>query len=168
MSLTKKIMNFSRLILLACWFGAALFFGAVVAPAAFGVLRSFGLPNANEIAGSIVTRSLSVVNLAGFLIALLLLLTLILRRNASGRVSFIVECICLGVIALATGVGHWLIAARMRALRAAMVLPIDQIAANDPRRIEFGSLHGYSVNALGLAMIAALVALVLMSRRLRN
>lgn len=78
------------------------------------------------------------------------------------------ECICLGVIALMTGVGHWLIAARMRALRAAMVLPIDQIAANDPRRIEFGSLHGYSVNALGLAMIAALVALVLMSRSLRS
>ena len=164
----KAILNFSRLILLACWFGAALFFGAVVAPAAFGVLRSFGLPNANEIAGSIVTRSLSVINIAGFLIALLLLLTAILRRNSSSRVSFIVECVCLGVIALTTGVGHWLIAARMRALRAAMVLPIDQIAANDPRRIEFAGLHGYSVNALGLAMIAALVALVLMSRSLRN
>ena len=161
-------LNFSRLILLACWFGAALFFGAVVAPAAFGVLRSFGLPNANEIAGSIVTRSLSVINIAGFLIALLLLVTAILRRNSSGRVSFIIECVCLGVIALATGVGHWLIAARMRALRAAMELPIDQIAANDPRRIEFSSLHGYSVNVLGLAMIAALVALVLMSRSLRN
>lgn len=154
--------------MLACWFGAALFFGAVVAPAAFSVLRSFGLPNANEIAGSIVTRSLSVINIAGFLIALLLLVTAILRRNSSSRVSFIVECVCLGVIALATGAGHWLIAARMRALRAAMELPIDQIAANDPRRIEFSSLHGYSVNVLGLAMIAALVALVLMSRSLRN
>jgi hypothetical protein len=161
-------MNFTRLILLACWFGAALFFGAVVAPAAFGVLRSFGLPNANEIAGSIVTLSLSVINIAGFLIALLLLLSLLLWRSSAGRVSFIVESVCLVVIALATGVGHWAIAARMRALRAAMVLPIDQIAADDPLRIEFGALHGYSVNALGLAMIAALVALVLMSRNLRN
>ena len=140
----------------------------MVAPAAFGVLRSFGLPNANEIAGSIVTRSLSVVNLAGFVIALLLLVTLLLRRNTFGRVSFIVECICLGVIALATGVGHWVIAARMRALRAAMVLPIDQIAADDSRRVAFNNLHGYSVNALGLAMIAALIAMVLMARSLRN
>ena len=161
-------MNFTRLILLACWFGAALFFGAVVAPAAFGVLRSFGLVNANEIAGSIVTRSLSVINVAGFVIALLLLLSLLLWRNAAGRVSFIVECVCLVVIALATGVGHWVIAARMRALRAAMVLPIDQIAADDSRRIAFGALHGYSVNVLGLAMIAALVAMVLMARNLRN
>lgn len=163
-----NLINVSRLILLAVWFGAALFFGAVVAPAAFGVLRSFGLPNANEIAGSIVTRSLSVVNIAGFAIALLLLVTVILRRNYSSRLSFILECICLGVIALATSVGHWFIAARMRALRAAMVLPIDQIAADDARRIAFNSLHGYSVNALSLAMIAALVAIVLMARSLRN
>jgi Domain of unknown function (DUF4149) len=162
------VLNVTRLVLLACWLGAALFFGAVVAPAAFGVLRSFGLSNANEIAGSIVTRSLSVVNIAGFLIALLLLVTVILRRNSLSRASFIIECICFCLIALATGVGHWFIAARMRALRAAMVLPIDQIAADDPRRIAFGDLHGYSVNALGLAMIAALVALVLMARSLRS
>ena len=161
-------LNVTRLILLAVWFGAALFFGAVVAPAAFGVLRSFGLSNANEIAGSIVTRSLSVINIAGFLIALLLLLTVILRRNYASRLSFILECICLAVIVVATAVGHWFIAARMRALRAAMVVPIDQIAADDPRRIAFSSLHGYSVNALSLAMIAALVAMVLMARSLRN
>jgi hypothetical protein len=154
--------------LLACWFGAALFFGAVVAPAAFGVLRSFGLPNASEIAGSIVTRALSVVNVVGFFIALLLLVTAILRRSAISRGGLIVEVICLAVIALATGVGHWFIAARMRALRAAMVLPIDQIAADDVRRIAFNNLHGYSVNALGLAMIAALVAIVLMARSLRS
>ena len=154
--------------MLACWFGAALFFGAVVAPAAFGVLRSFGLSNANEIAGSIVTRSVSVINIAGFVIALLLLVTAIVRRHATGRVSFILELVCLTAIALATAVGHWFIAARMRALRAAMVLPIDQIAGDDARRIEFNSLHGYSVNALGLAMIAALVAMVLMARSPRH
>ena len=161
-------MNFSRLILLACWFGAALFFGAVVAPAAFGVLRSFGLPNSNEIAGSIVTRSLAVVNIAGFLISLLLLVTLIIKRHSTSRLTFIIECICLAIIALTTAAGHWVIAARMRALRAAMVLPIDQIAADDARRIAFNNLHSYSVNALGLAMIAALVAMVLMARNLRN
>ena len=128
------------------------------------MLRSFGLSNANEIAGSIVTRSLSVINIAGFVIALLLLALAILRRNYSSRLSFVLECICLGLIALSTAVGHWFIAARMRALRAAMVVPIDQIAADDPRRIAFNSLHGYSVNALSLAMIAALVVMVLIAR----
>ena len=155
--------------MLALWFGAALFFSVVVAPAAFGVLRSQGLPNANELAGGIVTRSLSVVNVAGFVIALLLLITLFVgRRGSLGRVAFVVEGICLVLIALATSVGHWVIAARMRALRAAMVVPIDQVPADDVRRIAFNHLHGYSVNALGLAMIAALIAMVLMARALRQ
>jgi hypothetical protein len=156
------------LVLLAMWFGAALFFSAVVAPAAFGVLRSYGLPNASELAGGIVTRSLSVVNVAGFVVALVLLATLFLRRSSAGRGSFIVEAVCLVLIALGTAVGHWVIAARMRAIRAALELPIDQIAADDSRRIAFNSLHGYSVNALSLAMIAALVALVLMARAARQ
>ncbi len=153
---------------MAAWLGAALFFGAVVAPAAFGVLRSFGLPNASEIAGAIVTRSLGVINIAGFVIALILLVTAFLRRGSQARLSFIIECVCIVLIAVTTSVGHWVIAARMRALRTAMVLPIDQIAADDSRRIAFNALHGYSVNALGIAMIAGLVALVLMGRNLRN
>ncbi|HKR13697.1 MAG TPA: DUF4149 domain-containing protein [Pyrinomonadaceae bacterium] len=153
---------------MAAWLGVALFFGAVVAPAAFGVLRSFGLPNASEIAGSIVTRSLGVVNVAGFVIALFLLVTAFVRRGSQARWSFIVECVCIVLIAVTTSVGHWVIAARMRALRTAMVLPIDQIAADDARRIAFNALHGYSVNALGIAMIAGLVALVLIGRNVRD
>ena len=154
-------------MLLAIWFGAALFFSVVVAPAAFGVLRSYGFANASEIAGGIVTRSLSVVNVAGFVIGLLLLLTLFVGRPL-GRWGLIAETVCLALIVMATGVGHWLIPARMRALRVSMMVPIDQIAADDARRIVFNNLHGYSVNALGLAMIAALVALVLMGRSLRQ
>ena len=132
------------------------------------MLRSFGLPNASEIAGGIVTRSLGVVNIAGFVISLLLLASLLWLRRRSSGLSFILECVSLGLIALTTAVGHWFIAARMRGLRAAMELPIDQIAASDPRRIEFNALHGYSVNALGVAMIAALVAMFLMVRGMRN
>jgi len=147
------------------WIGVALFFGAVVAPAAFSVLRSFALQNASEIAGSIVTRSLGVVNIAGFIIGFALLITLFVRKGSQGRLSFIIESVCLVLIVVATGVGHWLIAARMRALRAAMVIPIDQVSPTDPHRIEFNSLHGYSVNALGLAMIAALIAIVLIARK---
>lgn len=156
-----------RLVLLAMWLGAALFFGAVVAPAVFSVLRSFDLPNASEIAGSIVTRSLSVVNVAGFVVGLFLLVTLLVRRS-QGRIAFLVESVCVVLIVLGTGVGHWVIAARMRALRAAMLLPIDQIRPDDPRRITFNNLHGYSVNTLGLVMIAALITIVLISRKQRT
>lgn len=162
------ILNLTRLISLALWLGAALFFSVVVAPAAFGVLRSFDLPNANEIAGSIVTRSLSVVNVSGFVIGLFLFATLFVRASQRSRVAVVIECISVGVIVLATGIGHWVVAMRMRALRAAMYIPIDQVPLNDPRRVAFQNLHGYSVTALGLAMIAALIVIVLMARSLRS
>ena len=82
--------------------------------------------------------------------------------------AFIIEFLCLAIIVMATGLGHWLIAARMRALRAAMLLPIDLVPLDDPRRIAFSSLHRYSVSALGLAMIAALIAIILIARSLRS
>lgn len=160
-------LNFIRLTLLAMWFGAALFFSAVVAPAAFSVLRSFALPNASEIAGSIVTRSLTVVNIAGFVVGIILLLTLFVGRGSEGRIVFLIESLSVAIIVFGTGIGHWVIAAKMAALRLAMAIPVDHVSIDDPRRVAFNSLHGYSVKALGLAMIAALIAITLISRRLR-
>jgi Domain of unknown function (DUF4149) len=162
------ILNFTRIVLLSLWLGAAVFFGAVVAPTAFTVLRSFAVPNASEIAGTIVTRALSVVSISGFLIGLFLLVTAFARRNAPGSVGFLVELVCLVIIVVATGIGHWVITARMLALRAAMALPIDQIPVDDPRRIAFDSLHGYSVKVFGVGVIAALLAVVLIARSLSN
>jgi len=162
----KLALNFVKLILLSAWVGATLFFGVVVAPAAFGVLRSFELINANEIAGSIVTRCVSVVNITGFIIGLFILLCFLTARPKGLR--FLFELLSAGIFVLATGVGHWVIAARMRALRVAMILPIDQVRPDDPRRIEFNSLHVYSVNTLLLAMIAALVTIILLSIRIKN
>ena len=162
----KLTLNFVKLILLSAWVGATLFFGVVVAPAAFGVLRSFELINANEIAGSIVTRCVSVVNITGFIIGLFILLCFLTARPKGLR--FLFELLSAGIFVLATGVGHWVIAARMRALRVAMILPIDQVRPDDPRRIEFNSLHVYSVNTLLLAMIAALVTIILLSIRIKN
>ena len=162
------MINSVRLTLLAIWFGAALFFSAVVAPTVFSVLRSFALPNSGEIAGAIVNRSLSLVNVAGFIVGLFLLLTLFVRRGSQGRIAFLLESVAIAVIVAGTGIGHWLIAAKMHALRVAMAIPIDQVAPDDPRRMAFNDLHGYSVKALGLAMIAALIAMTLISRRQRQ
>ncbi len=161
------ILNDFRLLLLGMWFGAAVFFSVVVAPAAFAVTRSFQLQNASEIAGGIVTRTLSVVNTSGFVVAILLMFGAFAFWKTSASWSKIVELAMLGVVALTTGVGQWVIAARMHALRAAAGGPIDQLAANDPTRVAFNTLHGYSVKALGVGMIAALIAFFLIAYRAR-
>jgi hypothetical protein len=143
----------------------AVFFSAVVAPTTFRVLRAFSLPNANEIAGTIVTHTLSVVNKSGFIASLLLLVTALALKRSYRQWVFIIQIMLLAIIAIMTGVGEWVIAARMRALRAAMHPAIDQIAGDDPNRMAFAALHGYSVAALGIAIIAALMAFFVIAKR---
>jgi len=159
-----SIIRILRLLLLGLWLGAAIFFGAAVAPALFGVLRGANLPNANELAGTIVTRLLTIINRGGFEISLFLLVTAYFTTKNESRLRRFAEMISLAIMAIMTGVGHWVIAARMSALRVAMQGQIDQVALNDPRRIAFDSLHGYSVSAMGVAMVAGLVAFVIMAR----
>ena len=156
------IVNHLRIALLAAWLAVAIYFSAVVAPSAFGALRSFNLPNAGEIAGTIVTRTLYLVNLSGLLVSLFLLVTAYAAKKYHGRASFILLNALLVIVAVSTAAGEWVIAARMRGLRAAMHGQIDQVPLNDPNRIAFAALHGYSVAALSVAMLAALVVLVLM------
>ncbi len=156
------ILKNIRLLLLAIWLGAAVFFSVVLAPAAFSVLREYQVANSSEIAGAIVNRALSVVNTSGFIIGLFALLTALTLKRGYGQRSFLLEMASLGLVAGATGIGQWVIAAQMRGLRATLTLPIDQIPLDDARRIAFNSLHGYSVAGLSVAMIAAFVAILLM------
>ena len=147
-----------RLLLLAMWLGAALFFSAVVAPTVFSALRAHHLSNVGEVAGTIVSRTLSVVNVSGFVISVILLATIFAFRRGYAPRSFALELLSLITLTVSTALGQWVIAARMRALRAAMVLPIDQLPTENPARVDFNNLHGYSVIALSVAMIAALIA----------
>ena len=151
------------MLLLAAWLGAAVYFSAVVAPSAFGVLRSFELTNASEIAGTIVGRTLSTVNKTGALLSLLLLLTTLSVRKWYGLKSFIAQNVLLAVIVVSTVIGEWVIAPRMVGLRALMRGKIDQAPLSDPGRVAFMALHRYSVGALAVAMFAALVVLILMA-----
>jgi hypothetical protein len=161
-------MNNIRLFLLGLWLGAAVLFSAVVAPTSFQVLRGFNLPNAGEIAGTIVSHTLSVVNISGFILSLILMVITVGFKRSHSHVRLTAQILLLATMAIATAVGEWVIAARMRALRAAMMVPIDQVSLSDPKRIAFAALHGYSVAALSVAMIAALLVCFVVRTRSRT
>jgi hypothetical protein len=160
----RTIVGYLRLLLLGLWLGAAIFFGAAVAPTVFGVLRGAQLSNANELAGMMVTRLLATINRGGFEIGLFLLVTGYFMSKRESRLARFAEMISLSIMAIMTGVSHFVVSARMLALRTAMQAPIDQIASSDPRRAAFDALHGYSVAAMGVAIVAGLVAFLVMSR----
>lgn len=163
----QRFLKLLSLLLLGLWLGAAIFFGAAVAPNLFNVLRGADLPNANALAGTIVTRLLAIINRGGFEIATLLLVMSFFATRGVKPLRRFLEMISLAIMAIMTALGHWIIAARMLALRTAMQLPIDQIAPSDPRRIEFDNLHRYSVTMMGIAIVAALAGFAIIAMRPR-
>lgn len=150
----------ARLLLVALWLGGAVFFSFVVAPSAFKVLPQ------RELAGALVTRTIAVVNVGGFVASLVALsLGFIANGGARRGRARIVETLALTLVAISCGAGQWIVSARMLALRAAMGRPIDAVAADDPLRAAFNSLHGYSVGLMTVAMLAGVVALFAVARR---
>ena len=140
-------------VLLAIWIGAALLFTLVVAPAAFRVLPS------RTLAGALVGRVLPMIFYEGVVIgSVIVLLDLVGRTGAWGRAA------AGAVSALACAIAQLVVGTRIDRLRSEISVPLDALAADDPRRIAFGKLHAISVGWLAVAMFAAVVALTLAVR----
>lgn len=169
-----------ELVALSLWLGAAVLFAAVVTPALFEVLPS------RSVAGDIVGRVLPALMWAGIVVSSMVGLLEALDQQlirtpnwqpAAGpfdwndvvhyggmRVAgqragagMVIGLACIGVL---------LIGQRIDRLRASIGGPIDALAPGDPRRIEFGRLHGLSVAVLGAGMLVALGMVVSVARRL--
>lgn len=134
-------------VVLTAWLGAATLLATGVAPAAFAALPSRAL------AGDVVGRVLPVVFIWGMITGVLAV-ALSIGRDV-WRIAFGT------LMVLATAAAQFVIAPRIAELRADMGGAVDIVAADDPRRVLFGQLHGASVGLLGLAMLAALIVLIL-------
>lgn len=155
------LLRDARLLLVALWLGGAVFFAFVVAPSAFAVLPTRAL------AGAMVNRTLGVLNVAGAVVGALALIGAFLRNELISRRAFRVEVAALALLAVSSAIGQWVVAARLATLRAVMNRPIDDVAADDPLRLAFAAWHGYSMIALLVGIVAALVALLAVARRSR-
>jgi hypothetical protein len=153
-----KFLTDFRLLLLAIWLGSALIFIAV-AQSAFAVLPE------REMAGAVVNRTLSVLNFAGMAISIVLLLSSLITGRRAGRFWVWAERVLLILIALTCAVGQFVIGLWLSAVRVQMGRPIDQIAADDPLRVQFNNLHEWSVWVLMTGMAAALIAFFLIANR---
>jgi hypothetical protein len=148
-----------RAFLIGLWLGAACFFSFAVAPGAFAVLEN------RELAGSVVSRTLMILNLSGLVICLIVLAFSFVKRPNVAPFRVWAERFLLVLLTLACAVGEFVIAVWMRLIRSQAGKPIEEIAAEDPLRMQFNNLHQYSVWILMGAMITALVLFFLIARK---
>lgn len=153
-----RFLSNIRLLLVALWLGAACFFVAV-AQSAFAVLPS------REIAGSMVSRTLMILNLSGLVLGAILLLTSFIRQPEINRFRIWTERFLLLILVAACAVGQFVIGLWLSFIRAQIGRPIDEVAADDPLKIQFNTLHEYSVWVLLAGIIAALLAFFLIAQK---
>jgi hypothetical protein len=143
-------------LLLAGWLGAALLTVAVVAPGAFAVLPT------RTVAGAMVGRVLPTVFVAGMVAGLAVALLMGVRGTSVGAATTAL------LSAAACGVAHFGINPRIQRLREEIGGAVDALSSDDPRRVAFGLLHGYSVAGLGVAMLAAVLSLTFVVLAMRS
>lgn len=153
-----KFFSDIRLLFLAVWLGAAVFFIGV-AQSAFAVLPQ------RELAGAVVNRNLAILNYGGMAIATLLILTSLLGTANISKFWVWVERFLLLTLGAACAVGQFVIGFWLASIRNQIGKPIDEVAVDDPLRIQFNMLHEYSVWILFAGMIAALIAFFIISNR---
>lgn len=149
-----------RALLIALWLGAACFFSFAVAPSAFGVLPS------RELAGSMVSRTLLIVNLSGLVIGLIVLAASFVKQTGTRPVWIWLERLLLAVVIVACAVNQFVVGSWLFYVRSQFGgKPIDEVPVEDPLRIQFNTLHEYSVWILVTAMVAALLAFFIIARK---
>lgn len=140
-----------ELFMLAAWLGAALLVATVVAPAAFRVL-----PN-RTLAGALVGQVLPVIFISGLVVA-----ALVAAMEARFSPGGFRVAVAAPVLAMIVGcvVAQFVIGPKIEAVRASIGGAVDALEATDPRRVQFGKLHGFSVLWMGVAMLGAAAAIV--------
>jgi hypothetical protein len=142
---------------LAFWLGAAAFFSVAVAPVLFAVLPT------RTLAGEVVGRVLPGVFYSGIVVGVMVAVIAVASRAGwSWRGREVLGAL----MAIACATAQFIVSPRIARLRTEIAGPIEALPIDDARRMMFGRLHGVSIAWLGVAMLAAAIALVLSARTL--
>ncbi len=157
-----NVLRFLMLLSLAVWLGGLIFF-PILAQTSFSVLPS------THLAGLVVRDSLLKLHWMGFASGLVFLASsLIYNRTLFGRTRIFGMSHILVIIMLAlTTISQFRMIPRMDTLRTSAG-EIGSLAANNPLRLEFDSLHAWSTRLEETVLLLGLVALYSTSRRIAS
>ena len=152
-------LRFVALLTIVIWVGGLLALGAVAAPAIFDVL---GLQpdHGRLLAGALFGEILRRFHLVSYAAGVLLLGTLMLRRVLGPAPRRFAWRAGLATLMLAASVySGVVVAARIGQIQREIGVAPSSLPEGDPRRVEFGRLHGIST---AIQLVPILGGLMLM------
>jgi uncharacterized membrane protein len=154
MTLLRAVM----LLALVVWVGGIIFFAFVLAPTVFRVLPT------PELAGNVVSRSLTILHWMGIISALGFLSCSLLYRQAKYARSkpFALVNLLVLIMLVLTLVSQFGIGPRMQILRGQMS---RAQSPQDSLRVEFDNLHAWSTRLEGGVLFLGLIVVASTARR---
>ena len=141
------VLRFATVLAIAVWIGGLLAIGAVAAPAIFEVVSLRQVPDARMLAGGIVGEILRRFHFVAYGCGAIVLIALSARAVLGPRPRrFAIRLALAGVMVAASAYSGVVIASRIERVQQAIGAGIapSSLPAGDPRRVEFGRLHGQS------------------------
>jgi hypothetical protein len=151
----STLVRFLQFFALGTWVGSILYFGAIVAPAAFTVLTE-------DQAGALVGVTLGRLHLLGIIAGVIYLLVTALWGHSAAALLRPAPLLVFPMLVL-TFVSQFWVIATMDALRAQMG-SVAATPAGSTLRASFDRLHGLSVNLEMAVLVGGLIALFFTSR----
>jgi Domain of unknown function (DUF4149) len=149
------LVRFLQFFTLGIWIGAIVYFGAIVAPAAFSVLTA-------DQAGALVGLTLSRLHLMGIVAGIIYLLVTAIWARSAAALLRPGSLLVIAMVVL-TFISQFWVMGTMDALRAQMGSVAATPATNN-LRASFDRLHRISVDLELAVLIAGLLAMAFTSR----
>jgi Domain of unknown function (DUF4149) len=150
------LVRFVQCLSLGAWIGAILFFGAIMAPAAFTLFSS-------EQAANLVNLTLGRLHLVGMVCGVIYLIVTAAGARTPAALLRLAPLLVLAMI-VTTFVSQFWVIGNMEALRAQAGGSIQSLPDGNAIRASFDRLHVLSVRMESGVLLAGIVALLLTSR----
>jgi len=138
------------------WLGAMLFLTFILAPTALAILER------RHQAGDLVTATLNVFYLSGYILGPLLILLSLVARPVRSRLLWGLRTILLILITVSTIISREVVGTKLLSLRRSMGTLIEKVPPDDPLRLLFQQWHQVSVLLMLFNIVAAATILLLL------
>lgn len=153
-------LRYIYVLSLTIWVGGTIAIGGIVAPATFAALTAHDPAGGRVLAGLVFGEVLRRFYLASYAAGGALLVSLIAMALLGPRPAglFVRAGIAFVMLALTAYAGV-ILAAQITALQREIGVSVASLPTDDPRRIEFGQLHGLATLLMTVTGVGGLVLL---------
>lgn len=155
-----RSLRYLYVLALVLWLGGMAIAGLVVAPVTFNVLEAWNPTTGRVLAGDVFGAVLERLSLIAYAAGILMFVVLTVQRLLGPRPrSYGIRVGIIAVMLALTLYADMVAAPRIDELQSQVSGPMNQLAADDARRVEFDRLHSLSTALIMAAIGGGLVLL---------